>query len=145
MVYISDMETNELVYMNRHLRNALGFENHAQYQGQMCYKVLQGYDQPCSFCTNHILEPNHFHSWTHINPVMNKRFLIKDSVFYYDDRKYRIEIAIDVDSEVVCQTPYYYARSESILNGCLQQAFSDASPEAGSGTDSLLCGTDFQL
>ena len=53
MVYISDMETNELVYMNRHLRNALGFENHAQYQGQMCYKVLQGYDQPCSFCTNH--------------------------------------------------------------------------------------------
>ena len=36
MVYISDMETNELVYMNRHLRNALGFENHAQYQGQMC-------------------------------------------------------------------------------------------------------------
>lgn len=133
MVYISDMETNELVYMNRHLRNALGFENHAQYQGQMCYKVLQGYDQPCSFCTNHILEPNHFHSWTHINPVMNKRFLIKDSVFYYDDRKYRIEIAIDVDSEVVCQTPYYYARSESILNGCLQQAFSDASPEAALG------------
>ena len=57
MVYISDMETNELVYMNRHLRNALGFENHAQYQCQMCYKVLQGYDQPCSFCTNHILEP----------------------------------------------------------------------------------------
>ena len=44
MVYISDMETNELVYMNRHLRNALGFENHAQYQGQMCYKVLRGYD-----------------------------------------------------------------------------------------------------
>ncbi len=99
----------------------------------MCYKVLRGYDQPCSFCTNHILEPNHFHSWTHINPVMNKRFLIKDSVFYYDDRKYRIEIAIDVDSEVVCQTPYYYARSESILNGCLQQAFSDASPEAALG------------
>ena len=133
MVYISDMETNELVYMNRHLRNALGLENHAQYQGQMCYKVLQGYDQPCSFCTNHILESNHFHSWTHINPVMNKRFLIKDSVFYYDDRKYRIEIAIDVDSEVVCQTPYYYARSESILNGCLQQAFSDANPEVALG------------
>lgn len=133
MVYISDMETNELVYMNRHLRNALGLENHAQYQGQMCYKVLQGYDQPCSFCTNHILEPNHFHSWTHINPVMNKRFLIKDSVFYYDDRKYRIEIVIDVDSEVVCQTPYYYARSESILNGCLQQAFSDANPEVALG------------
>lgn len=133
MVYISDMETNELVYMNRHLRNALGFENHAQYQGQMCYKVLQGYDQPCLFCTNRILEPNHFHSWTHINPVMNKRFLIKDSVFYYDDRKYRIEIAIDVDSEVVCQTPYYYARSESILNGCLQQAFSDANPEVALG------------
>lgn len=74
---------------------------------------------------------------------MNKRFLIKDSVFYYDDRKYRIEIAIDVDSEVVCQTPYYYARSESILNGCLQQAFSDASPEAALGQIHSYVGRTF--
>lgn len=81
----------------------------------------------------------------HINPVMNKRFLIKDSVFYYDDRKYRIEIAIDVDSEVVCQTPYYYARSESILNGCLQPGLFGCQSGGGSGTDPLLCGTDFQL
>ena len=41
MVYISDMETNELVYMNRHLRNALGFENHAQYQGQIDARLAE--------------------------------------------------------------------------------------------------------
>ena len=41
MVYISDMETNELVYMNRHLRDALGFENHAQYQGQIDARLAE--------------------------------------------------------------------------------------------------------
>ena len=61
MVYISDTETDRAcVYEPASARYALGFENHAQYQGQMCYKVLRGYDQPCSFCTNHILEPNSF-------------------------------------------------------------------------------------
>ena len=41
LVYVSDVDTYELVYMNRHLRNALGFENHAQYQGQIDARLAE--------------------------------------------------------------------------------------------------------
>ena len=32
MVYVSDAESYELVYMNRHLREALGYTSHADYK-----------------------------------------------------------------------------------------------------------------
>ena len=38
MVYVTDMETNELVYMNRHLRNALEYRTHEEYRGRKCYE-----------------------------------------------------------------------------------------------------------
>ena len=68
-------------------------------------------------------------SWTYKNPVLNKRYLIKDSMFEHEGRKYRIEIAIDIDGEVVRKTPYYYARIESILSKCFQQVFTTTDPE----------------
>ena len=129
MVYISDVETHELVYMNKHLRNALGYDSSEEYVGKPCYAVLQGCDAPCAFCTNRDLKPGQFISWTHQNPLLGNRFLVKDSCFLHEGRQYRIEIAINVDSEVICKTPYLYARSETILSDCLQQAFSSANPD----------------
>ena len=129
MVYVTDIETNLLVYMNAHLRQTLGFQSHEEYRGKKCYEVLQGCQEPCPFCTNQALQPGEFISWSHKNPVMNSHFLIKDSVIYADGHKYRIEIAIDIDTRVVCKAPYYYARSETILNECLHQVFSGTTPQ----------------
>lgn len=144
MVYISDRETNELIYMNRHLRCSLGYERHEEYRGKKCYEILQGSSAPCAFCTNQALEKEKFLSWTHKNPVLNKRYLIKDSLILRDGKQYRIEIAIDVDSEVVCNTPYYYARSETILNECLQRVFSTTDPEEGLELMMAYLGETFQ-
>ena len=127
LVYVSDLETHELVYMNRKLRESLGYESH-EYQGKKCYEVLQGCSEPCSFCTNQALKEGKFVSWTHKNPVLGKRFLIKDSAISHEGKNYRTEIAIDVDLEVASSTPYYYARSETIMNGCLQRVFSTTDP-----------------
>lgn len=129
LVYISDPVTYEIHYMNKLLRESLGYQEAKEYVGKKCYEVLQGYKQPCSFCTNPILEPGKFISWTYKNPVLNKRFMIKDTLMEYLGHRYRVEIAIDIDSEVACNTPYYYARRESILNDCLQQIFSTTDPE----------------
>ncbi len=133
MVYVSDMDTNQLVYMNSHLRKTLGFSSHEEYRGRHCYRVLQGQECPCHFCTNRLLEPGKFLSWNHKNPVMDKRFLIKDSMFVEGGRRYRIEIAIDMNAEVAGTASYYFARSESLLNECLQWAFAKADPEESLG------------
>ncbi len=128
MVYAADMETHELVYMNRHLRESLGYQTHEEYVGKKCYEVLQGSDIPCVFCTNHALEMGKFISWVHKNPVLGKRYLIKDSVFQHEGRRYRVEMAIDVDSHISSTAPYYYARTETILNECLQRVLGSMDP-----------------
>ena len=127
-VYISDIKTHQLVYMNRRLRESLGYQQTADYAGKRCYEVLQGSTQPCAFCNNHQLKEQHFLSWVHKNPVFNKRYLIKDSLLTEQGHSYRIEVAVDVDAEVICNTPYYYARSETILNECMRQIFSTTNP-----------------
>ena len=129
MVYVSDTETYEIIYMNKCLRNSLGLSDFENYKGKKCYKVLQGFDSPCFFCNNKSIKEGEFLSWTHKNPILDKRFLIKDSMISVGDRKYRIEVAIDIDSEVASSTPYYYARSETVLNECLHQIFSTNNPE----------------
>lgn len=129
MVYVSDVDTHELIYMNEHLRNSLGYQSHEEYVGKMCYEVLQGASSPCEFCTNSQLKEGEFVTWTHKNPVLNKRVLLKDSMIHKNGRNYRIELAIDADSEAACQSTYYYARSETILNECIQQIFSTTNAE----------------
>ncbi len=129
MVYVSDVETYELVYMNQHLREALGYRTHEDYAGKRCYEVLQDRKAPCIFCTNGQLQPGEYVSWCHQNPVLKKRFLVKDSMIYNNGHRYRMEIAIDSDAEGMGKTSYYYVRSESILNECLQRSLSGANPE----------------
>lgn len=34
MVYVADLETHELMYMNRHLRQSLGYERHEEVHGK---------------------------------------------------------------------------------------------------------------
>lgn len=129
MVYVSDVENHQLVYINQHLREALGFRSCMDYQGKKCYEILQGRHAPCPFCTNSQLRQGKFIAWVHNNPVLSKRFLIKDSLLVSQGRKYRIEIAIDSDSKTSGYMPYFHARNETILNECLQQIFSTPSPE----------------
>ena len=127
-VYISDTQTHQLVYMNRRMRESLGYQRPEDYMGKLCYEVLQGSARPCAFCNNQQLKEGQFLSWVHKNPVFNKRYLVKDSLLTDQGRSYRIEVAVDVDAEVVCNTPYYYARSETILNECMRQMFSTTHP-----------------
>lgn len=128
-VYVSDLETYDLIYMNARLRNSHGFSSHDNYLGKKCYKVLQGIDSPCSFCTNHALKPGKFVSWTHKNPVLGKCFLLKDTLVSRGQREYRLEIAIDADAKSGTAASYYYSRNETILNGCLHQFVSATNPE----------------
>ena len=37
MVYVSDLESHELLYMNRHLRESLGYGKDEDYKGKKCY------------------------------------------------------------------------------------------------------------
>jgi len=46
-VYVCDPETYELIFSNKFFGRIWGNK-----LGDKCYKVLQGRDSPCPFCTN---------------------------------------------------------------------------------------------
>ena len=49
LVYVSDPETYELLFVNQTGCQTLHLEN---YKHKKCYEVLQGKTSPCEFCTN---------------------------------------------------------------------------------------------
>lgn len=51
-VYVSDIDSYELVYMNKKAMERYGFSSAEEYYGQKCYEVLQGCLSPCAMCNN---------------------------------------------------------------------------------------------
>ena len=51
-VYATDIETNELVYMNRKALDAYELKSLDEIKGRKCYEVLQKSSPPCGICNN---------------------------------------------------------------------------------------------
>ena len=101
IVYVSDLDTYELYYLNSAGRRLTGVYD---YQGQKCYKVLQGRKDPCAFCTNACLKKNSFYIWERDNKLLNRHFLLKDKLVPWRGRLARLEVAVDVsEQEIVSQ------------------------------------------
>ncbi len=61
--YIVDMEKYEMIYLTRAGMKAHGLEKKEDYIGKKCYKLLQGLDEPCPFCTNDRLKVGEHLRW----------------------------------------------------------------------------------
>jgi len=94
-VYVSDPKTYEVLYANRPLRKRFG-----DVVGQVCYRVIQGLESPCPFCTNdRILGENvgQAYIWEHRNRVTGRWYRCIDrAIRWPDGRTVRCEMAIDV-------------------------------------------------
>lgn len=55
--------------------------------------------------------------------------MIKNSKFTYDNKEYRMEIAIDIEEKNILEKCYIYAKNEHVINECLQYVFSTMNPE----------------
>ena len=128
MVYVSDMETCAILYMNRRLRGILGYHSHEAYAGRPCCEVLQGSGIPCGFCGGQRLRPGEFLSRIHEDPVLGRRFLIKDTMVLSGDRRCRLEIAITLEPEAAPPPSSQPARGETILQQCLRHSLALAEP-----------------
>lgn len=97
IVYISDLETNELLYLNRCGRASFGEPK----PGAKCYEHLQHKALPCEFCTNDLLPrcPGQRHTWARKPPTFGN-MLLHDSIIEYAGRPCRMEVAIDISRYV---------------------------------------------
>ncbi len=92
--YASNLETDELVYMNKKLRDLCGIKSPSEVCGK-CYKVLSGFDEPCDFCNNSRLKEGEYIQWETINNHLNKVVNMVDTVVIEDGIRYRLSLGID--------------------------------------------------
>lgn len=129
VVYVSDIDTYELIYMNRHAREVYGIASD-NYQGRMCYEVLQGCSAPCAMCTNCFLKEGEFYEWNYFNPLIRRTFSLKDSMIIHNNRHLRFELSVDISlQETQKQTIKDFVAHESMINNGLRQALSAPTPE----------------
>lgn len=97
LVYVSDLETHELLYMNAYGRKIWG-----SIDGRKCWEVLQDSASPCDFCTNHLLidaegTPSPPHIWEFQNRLDQRWYQCRDQAIpWIDGRLVRLEIATDI-------------------------------------------------
>lgn len=100
-VYITDIDTYEVLWMNDNLKQLVGKNE----DNKPCYKLFQNHDEPCSFCNNDVLlkNPDKVLHWTHYNKKTGRIYFITD---YYikringQERNLRIEEAKDITYEI---------------------------------------------
>ena len=95
VVYVTDIDTNEIVYMNKKTLESYNLKSVDEIGDKKCYELLQRCSAPCAMCNNAELEEGKFKEWQVYNPIMNKYYSIKDTLIREDGKKYRLEIAID--------------------------------------------------
>ena len=94
-IYLSDPETYEILFMNQYLCRQLDISRDG-YKGKPCYKILQGMDEPCPFCTNDRLSFDRIYSWEHMNQRIGRALMMKDKLVMYHGKKARLEYAVDI-------------------------------------------------
>ncbi len=101
IVYVADMQTYELLFLNRYAIDTLGISGSGV--GEICWQTLQK-DQagPCSFCTNPRLvdtegNPADVYRWEFQNTQNDCWYDIRDrAIRWIDGRIVRMEIATDI-------------------------------------------------
>jgi diguanylate cyclase (GGDEF)-like protein len=125
IVYVSDIESNQLVYMNRKAREMYGVQSLGELKGRKCYEVLQRDTAQCSFCNNTRLKSGQYDEWTYSNPVVEKKYMLKDTAVEQDGRLYRVELAIDIsEQEQQKETIEEFINNEAVINEALRRSLS---------------------
>jgi PAS domain S-box-containing protein len=97
-VYAADLETHEVLYANKNLRESFSHE----LIGRRCYEVFRSESSPCIQCTNASLvdeqgQPTEGCVWTGQNPITERWYLNYDrAVRWVNGRLVRLQVATDI-------------------------------------------------
>lgn len=121
LVYVSDPETYELLFVNQTGCQTLHLEN---YKHKKCYEVLQGNTSPCEFCTNDRLCNDNFYTWEFTNPSIGRHFLLKDKIIQWHGKTARMEIAFDItERELQKQELKNMLDVQTLITNCVRMLY----------------------
>ncbi len=130
IVYVTDIDTDEVVYINKFGREKFQIHSMEEVVGQPCYRVLQNCSTRCSICPNKRLKAGEFYEWKYHNGILGKTFLLKDTIVEQDGKQYHLEIAIDIsEMDEQKKTIKEFASNEALVNDALRLALAESTPE----------------
>ncbi|MGM0631334.1 MAG: diguanylate cyclase [Pseudomonadota bacterium] len=116
VVYVSDTDTHELLFMNKYaLKNIGGVNEFDDVKGKRCFEVLQkGQSNPCDFCTNPLLPKNgDTYLWEFKNTRNNCWYQCRDRLIqWHDGRQVRLEVAADITERKQVEVELQEAQEE---------------------------------
>ncbi len=129
-VYVADMDTHELIYMNKKLKRLCGVPLQECLNGKKCHEVIRHCAMPCSVCNNKELKPGLFKEWWYYDPVYEKNLSVKDTMIEEDGRRYHVEIAIDVSpQEWKANVVSSHENLDAVANETLRVALQKDTPD----------------
>ena len=112
MIYVSDPESYEILYINSALKKEKG-----EVVGLKCHKVFQDKDEPCDFCTNDKIfneNTDGTYIWEHFNGVNGRWYRCFDKAIRWPDgRMVRYEMAVDIHEQKVADTQLRAAKEKA--------------------------------
>lgn len=97
-IYVADMKSYEILFMNRHMREAFG----PDLVGRTCWEEFRKGDGPCAHCTNERLlrggtTSGEVITWEGRNPITGRVYLNYDrAIDWVDGRVARLQVATDI-------------------------------------------------
>ena len=122
IVYVADIETYEMIYMNRKAMEVFGIGSLEEVKGQPCYRILRGGDAPCTFCgrcgsDKGCSEQQYYHR------RLDRHFLLRSTLLTEGGRRCRLEMALDIsDHEQQKSMVQSVQNLEAIINEGLRVA-----------------------
>lgn len=119
--YICDIDTYELMYVSPAGRRIVGAVSDAGWLGHKCYKLIQGRDAPCPFCTNSKLRQGEKYCWEFFNPNLQRYVALEDTLVDIDGKLCRLEMATDItDQKMAIHELKNQLTAEEALVHCIQ-------------------------
>ncbi len=97
-VYVADLETYEILFVNRHMQKSFGND----LVGRLCHLVFRNEIKPCAHCTNKDLldvsgNPTGDIVWEDRNPITRQWYKNSDrAIIWGDGRLVRLQVATDI-------------------------------------------------
>lgn len=123
--YASDMESHEIVYVNRAV-----MERYGDVTGKKCYEVFGGNSAPCAICGGVDLKEGKFTEWRYFNPALGKHVLVLGTVTSVAGRKCRFELVFETGRDEAAHNILDdYEDLESLVNNGIKFAMSEPNPD----------------
>ena len=99
LVYVSDVDSYELVYMNQKALRTYGYQSLEEIVSRNCYEILQNSPVPCPMCHNTELKQGVFKEHWYYNPILKREVMQKETLIEEDGKQYHMVLAFDAGNQ----------------------------------------------